>query len=46
MLDEKLFPTILMILDVLAAGHNFYAGDPKRGVYWIAASVLTYCVTF
>jgi hypothetical protein len=42
----QIFPTILIILDVLAGGVYLFAGDSKRGIYWIAAAVLTACVTF
>jgi len=41
-----IFPTILIILDLCASGVYFVGGDWKRGIYWIAAAVLTACVTF
>ncbi|MBO6102045.1 MAG: hypothetical protein J6P03_02190 [Opitutales bacterium] len=43
----KIFPCVLMLLDVLAA--LFYAvsaGDWRRFIYWMAAAVLTATVTF
>jgi len=43
---EKLFPTILIVLDVLAAIVYAFVGDVRLTVYWIAAAVLTVCVTF
>ena len=42
---DKLFPLTLAIIDVMAALVYFYAGDYRRGIYWIAASVLTLSVT-
>ena len=48
MLTTKLFPTILIALDVLAAAGYAYHDitDWRKVVYWISAAVLTYCVTF
>ncbi len=43
---EKLFPTILIILDVFAAVGYVPVGDWRRAVYWLAAAVLTFCVTY
>lgn len=47
----KLFPTILIILDVLAAIAYALHGFPsflewRKVVYWLAAAVLTFVVTF
>ena len=42
----KLFPTILIVLDVCAAIVYFINGDTRRGIYWIAAAVLTATVTY
>jgi hypothetical protein len=42
----KVFPTILIILDVLAAIVYGCHGDIRRCVYWMAAAVLTATVTF
>lgn len=42
---EKIFPTILIILDVGASIVYFSQGDIKRGVYWLAAMTLTVCIT-
>lgn len=44
-MNPKIFPAVMILLDVAAALVYFAAGDPKRGVYWIAAAVLTTCVT-
>lgn len=43
---EKIFPVILMILDILAGIVYFYNGDLKQGFYWLFAFGLTYTVTF
>ena len=43
---EKLFPTLLIILDICAAIAYIPTGDWRRVVYWLAAATLTYCVTF
>ena len=43
---NKLFPTILITLDVLAAIVYFYCGDMRRAIYWGAAGILTAAVTF
>lgn len=43
---EKLFPTVLMILDFIAAIPYIYNSDLKMTVYWIAAGVLTLAVTW
>lgn len=43
---EKVFPTILMILDFFAAVPYAVKGDVKMFVYWVAAGVLTLSVTW
>lgn len=42
----KIFPTILIVLDVLAALAYVPAADWRKVVYWLAAAALTYVVTF
>lgn len=42
----KVFPIALIILNLLASGVYFYAGDVRRGVYWFAVAVVTASVTF
>jgi len=43
---EKIFPTLLIILDLCAA--IVYLINTKWGHvgYWLAAAVLTFCVTY
>ena len=43
-MSPKLFPTLLIILDVGAA--IGYWGDWRKVGYWMAAAPLTYCVTY
>jgi hypothetical protein len=43
-MKEKLFPTLLIILDICAAVGYF--GDWRKVIYWLAAAVLTFCVTY
>ena len=45
-LDPRVFPTILMVLDFIAAIPYAVHGDVKMTVYWIAAGVLTLAVTW
>ncbi len=45
-LDERVFPTILMILDFIAAIPYAIKGDVRHAVYWVAAGVLTLTVTW
>lgn len=44
--DPRLFPSILIVLDVCAAARWGYDGDWRRAIYWLAAAVLTTTVTF
>ena len=43
---QKLFPTILMVLDVCAAASYAPAGDWRKVIYWLAAATLTAVVTW
>lgn len=46
MKPQLIFPTILILLD-FGAGIVYLAnGNIKMFIYWIAAAVLTICVTF
>ena len=42
----KVFPTILIVLDVCAAIAYGLNNDWRHCIYWIAAAVLTVCVTY
>ena len=45
-MDTRIFPTILIILDILAAVVYWSDGDIRRVFYWIAAGVITASVTY
>lgn len=45
-MSQKLFPTILLILDLCASAVCWMGGDWRKGVYWGAAAALTYVVTY
>lgn len=45
-MNPKLFPTILMILDVLAAIVWATNGDLRKTIYWLSAAILTAAVTY
>ena len=45
-MSPKVFPSILIVLDIGAAVVYACHGDWKRAVYWIAAATLTTTVTF
>jgi hypothetical protein len=46
MKSEYLFPTVLIILDVLAAIPYAAKGNMRMMIYWLAAATLTACVTY
>ena len=43
---SKIFPTVLIILDICAAIGYIPDGDWRKVIYWISAAVLTFTVTF
>lgn len=45
-MTPKIFPTVLMAIDVLAGIVYLCHGDLKRCVYWLAAATLTATVTY
>lgn len=45
-MSAKLFPTILIALDVCASLVYLSNGDLRRFVYWTACAVLTATVTY
>lgn len=44
--NTKIFPTILIVLDVCASVAYLSKGDWRHMVYWLAAAVLTTVVTY
>jgi hypothetical protein len=45
-IDPKVFPSILIALDVCAALAYVPAGDWRHVTYWLAAAILTTTVTW
>lgn len=45
-MSTKLFPTIMIILDIFAAIAYIPEGDWRHVVYWLSAAVLTVTVTY
>ena len=45
-MNPRFFPTVLMVLDVCAGVVWACQGDWRKAIYWIAAAVLTYTVTY
>lgn len=43
---EWIFPTIILIIQAVASIPYFAKGDWKHGLYWAAAALLTYTVTY
>jgi len=43
---HKLFPTLLIVLDVCAAAGYVPTGDWRKVVYWLAAAILTTVITW
>ena len=43
---EKVFPTVLIVLDLLASIHYAVKGDVRMFVYWVAAALLTFSLTW
>lgn len=46
MTRAQIFPTVLIVIDVLSGVVYAFNGDLKRCVYWLAAAVLTATVTY
>ena len=45
-MNKYIFPTLLIILDVLAGFVYAINGDYKKLIYWLAAATLSITVTF
>lgn len=45
-MNPKLFPTILIVLNIAAAAVWAVHGDWRKCTYWLAAAVLTFVVTY
>ena len=45
-IDPRLFPALLILLDIGAAAVWMAHGDWRKAIYWGAAAILTATVTF
>ena len=45
-MNEKIFPTILIVIDICASVPYILQGNWRMSIYWIAAACLTYVVTW
>jgi hypothetical protein len=45
-MTTKFFPTILMVLDICAALAYVPSGNWRMVIYWMAASALTFVLTY
>jgi hypothetical protein len=43
---ERVFPSILIVLDVCAAAFYLPGGDWRKVIYWLAAATITTVVTW
>ena len=46
LINPRFFPTLLIVLDVLAAAAYATHGDTRKIIYWLSAAVLTAAVTY
>lgn len=46
MTRAQILPTVLIVIDIGAAGMYALDADLRRVIYWLAAAVLTAAVTF
>lgn len=46
MISPKIFPIVLIVLDVGACAIYACNGDMRKTIYWISAATLTAAVTF
>ena len=46
MRTEYIFPTVLIVLDVLAVLPYAWHCNWRMAIYWLAAATLTACVTY
>lgn len=42
----EFFPTVMIVLDILAALVYLAKGNVRMSLYWVSAAVLTACITF
>lgn len=44
--NPRLYPTIVIVLIMLAAVNYFLQGDPRRGMFWFAQAVALCSLTY
>lgn len=44
--SERTFPVVMIVIDICAAVCYLPGGNWRKVVYWLAAAVLTFVVTF
>lgn len=45
-MNEKILPTILIVIDILSSIPYWHQGNWRMGVYWLCAAGLTFVVTY
>ena len=47
-IDPRFFPTVMIIFDIAAAAVYLSGGleNWRKFIYWFAAGILTFCVTY
>ena len=45
-MNEKVFPTILIVLDLFSVVPYAMKGDLRMSVYWLSAALLTFSLTW
>jgi hypothetical protein len=45
-MNTKLFPTIIIILMVIASGICFWKHEIKQSIFWLSLAVANSCVTY
>lgn len=45
-MNPKIFPTILIVLSLCAAGGYVFDGDWRKVGYWLSAAALNFFVTY
>jgi len=45
-MNQKLFPTVLILLNLAACGVYLCYGDWRKTLYWLAAAILNFVVTY
>jgi hypothetical protein len=42
----KIFPSVLILLEVIASAVYLHDGDWRKSIYWLSAAILTTTVTY